>query len=81
MSDVDYLASILKGIVAFPESIQIDRVVDEKGVLLNVTLDRSDMGKVIGRSGNTAKAIRILMHAFGYAVRATISVKILEPNN
>ena len=81
MNDVEYLEAILKGIVTFPEEIKVEKTLDSKGVLLSLTISKNDMGRVIGKEGATAKAIRTLMHTYGYNVQASIFVKILEPVN
>ena len=79
MKDTDFLEYILKGIVSFPDDVSVDRGVDEMGVMLTVSLHKEDMGKVIGKQGATAKAIRTILNSFGYNVNAKISMKILEP--
>src|SRR5205085_12482270 len=58
---------------------KITRVVDEMGVLLTLDLNAEDMGKVIGRSGNTAKAIRTLLRVVGMKNNARVNLKINEP--
>lgn len=79
MPDKDFLKSIVCGLVEHQEDIVIDRKVDEMGVLLTLSLHREDMGKVIGREGNTAKAIRTLIRVFGMKNNARINLKINEP--
>lgn len=81
MNDVDYLSFLIKGLVSQPEEVVITRSTDEQGVLLTLSLAKADMGKIIGKMGNTAKAIRTLMHTFGYNAKEVIFVKILEPIN
>ena len=77
--DQDFLEFVVKGLVDHPESIKISRVVDEMGVLLTLDLNAEDMGKVIGRSGNTAKAIRTLLRVVGMKNNARVNLKINEP--
>lgn len=79
MNDVEYLTLVVKGLVSQPEEVRVERTTDEQGVLLTLSLAKGDMGKIIGKMGNTAKAIRTLMHTFGYNVKEVIFVKILEP--
>lgn len=79
MSDVDYLSTLLRGIVEYPEEVKIDRTTDEMGVLLSVNVSRNDMGKVIGKSGTKAKEIRSIMNSFGFIKKEKISVRINEP--
>ncbi|MEK7504828.1 MAG: KH domain-containing protein, partial [Patescibacteria group bacterium] len=59
--------------------IKIKRTVDEMGVLMSLDVHPDDMGKVIGRSGNTAKAIRILLRVVGMKNNARVNLKINEP--
>ena len=77
--DQDFLEFVVKGLVEHPEDVKINRVVDEMGVLLTLDLNAEDMGKVIGRSGNTAKAIRTLLRVVGMKNNARVNLKINEP--
>lgn len=70
---------VVKGLVEHPEEVKIGRTVDEMGVLLTLDLHPDDMGKVIGRSGNTAKAIRTLLRVVGMKHNARVNLKINEP--
>jgi len=76
----EYLQNLVGGLISFPEELKIERSVDEMGVLLTVKVSKPDMGKIIGKSGETAKAIRLLMNSFGWGSSEKVSVKILEPN-
>jgi hypothetical protein len=78
-SDVKFLDYVVKSLVDKPEEVKINRTVDEMGVLLTLTVDPVDMGKIIGRSGNTAKAIRILLRVVGMKNNARVNLKINEP--
>lgn len=73
---VDY---VVKAIVDNPDSVKVDRSVDEMGVLLTLSVHPDDMGNLIGRSGNTAKAIRTLLRIVGAKNNARVNLKILEP--
>ncbi|MDZ4226410.1 MAG: KH domain-containing protein [Patescibacteria group bacterium] len=77
--DQDFLEFVVKGLVEHPEDVKIGRTVDEMGVLLTLDLHSDDMGKVIGRSGNTAKAIRTLLRVVGMKHNARVNLKINEP--
>ncbi len=77
--DQEFLEFVVKGLVEHPEDVKINRVVDEMGVLLTLDLNTEDMGKVIGRSGNTAKAIRTLLRVVGMKHNARVNLKINEP--
>ena len=77
--DQEFLEFVVKGLVDHPEDVKINRTVDEMGVLLTLDLNAEDMGKVIGRSGNTAKAIRTLLRVVGMKNNARVNLKINEP--
>jgi len=77
--DQEFLEFVIKGLVDHPEEVKIGRTVDEMGVLLTLDLNPEDMGKVIGRSGNTAKAIRTLLRVVGMKHNARVNLKINEP--
>ena len=77
--DQEFLEFVIKGLVENPDDVKIKRVVDEMGVLLTLDLNAEDMGKVIGRSGNTAKAIRTLLRVVGMKHNARVNLKINEP--
>ncbi len=75
----DFLEYVVKAIVDEPSAVKIDRRVDEMGVLLTLRVASVDMGKVIGRDGNTAKAIRTLLRVVGIKNNARVNLKIEEP--
>ena len=77
--DQEFLEFVVKGLVEHPAEVKINRAVDEMGVLLTLDLHPDDMGKVIGRSGNTAKAIRTLLRVVGMKHNARVNLKINEP--
>ncbi|MEK7567898.1 MAG: KH domain-containing protein [Patescibacteria group bacterium] len=77
--DVAFLEHVVKSLVDAPDAVKINRTVDEMGVLLTLDVDPNDMGKVIGRSGNTAKAIRTLLRVVGMKNNARVNLKINEP--
>ncbi len=76
----EFLSIVLVGLVTYPKDVQVAQTVDEMGILLSVSVNREDMGKIIGKSGDIAKAIRRLMNGFGYLRRQKISVKIVDPS-
>lgn len=78
-SDQDFLEYVVKALVDNPQDVVVNRQVDEMGVLLTLDVHSADMGKVIGRSGNTAKAIRILLRVVGMKNNARVNLKINEP--
>jgi predicted RNA-binding protein YlqC (UPF0109 family) len=81
MNDTEqqFLEYIVKSLVEFPEAVKTSRTVDNLGVLVELVVAPADMGKIIGRDGHTAQAIRTIMKAFGKKHQANISVRIKEP--
>lgn len=77
--DQAFLDYVVKGLVDHPEAVKIGRSVDEMGVLLTLDVHPEDMGKIIGRSGNTAKAVRTLLRVVGMKNNARVNLKINEP--
>src|SRR3989344_1983471 len=78
-TDQEFLEYVVKMLVDNPSDVKVNRQVDEMGVLLTLDVNAADMGKVIGRSGNTAKAIRILLRVVGMKNNARVNLKINEP--
>ena len=77
--DREFLEYVVKTLVDNPNDVKIVRAVDEMGVLLTLDVNSQDMGKIIGRSGNTAKAIRTLLRVVGMKNNARVNLKINEP--
>lgn len=78
--DKEFLEYVVKTLVDNPSDVKIDRKVDEMGVLITLKTNPADMGKIIGRSGNTAKAIRTLLRVVGMKNNARVNLKIEEPD-
>ena len=81
MEDADkiFLEYVVKALVDNPNDVKIERTVDEMGVLITLAVNPADMGKIIGRMGNTAKAIRTLLRIIGMKNNARVNLKINEP--
>ena len=79
MEDKAFLEYVVKALVDNPNDVKIDRTVDEMGVLITMSVNPADMGKIIGRQGNTAKAIRTLLRVIGMKNNARVNLKINEP--
>ena len=77
--DTEFLSYVVKSLVDNENEVKIDRKVDEMGVLLTLSVARDDMGKIIGRQGNTAKAIRTLLRVSGMKNNSRVNLKIDEP--
>lgn len=77
--DQQFLDYVIKALVDNPNDVKINRTVDEMGVLLTLEVNANDMGKIIGRQGNTAKAIRTLLRVVGMKNNSRVNLKINEP--
>lgn len=74
--EVEFLSFIITTLTSDPNCFTIDRTVDDKGVFLHVTIDKAQAGRVIGREGKTATAIRQLLHGLGARNLTRYSMKI-----
>ena len=77
--DKEFLEIVVKAIVNNPNDVKVNRTVDERGVLLTLDINPNDMGYVIGRQGQTARAIRTLLKIVGAKNNARVNLKINEP--
>ena len=77
--DQVFLEYVIKALVDNPDAVKVSRKVDEMGVLHTLDVDPKDMGKIIGKSGNTAKSIRTLLRIIGMKNSARVNMKINEP--
>lgn len=80
MQDQDFVEYVVKQIVDNPDQVSVERSVDEMGVLITLKVAKEDMGKVIGKNGQTAKSIRILLRVIGSKNNARVNLKIVEPD-
>lgn len=78
-SDQEFLEFTVKALVDMPDAVSVTRSVDEMGVLLTLSVAPDDMGKIIGRDGNIAKALRTLLRVVGMKHNARVNLKINEP--
>lgn len=77
--DIEFLLSMVKAVVSNPDDVKAERTVDERGVLITLDVNPEDMGSVIGRRGQTARAIRTLLRVVGAKNNARVNLKINEP--
>lgn len=77
--DQEFLEYVIKALVDNPDSVRAVRSIDEMGVLLTLTVHPDDMGKIIGKDGATAKALRTLLRVIGMKNNARVNLKINEP--
>ena len=64
-TDKDFLEYAVKAHVDHPEDVIVERKIDEMGVLITLDVNPADMGMVIGREGQTAKALRTILRVIG----------------
>lgn len=78
-TDQEFVDYIVKAIVNHPGDVKTERTVDERGVLITLHIHPEDMGYVIGREGQTARALRTLLRIVGAKNNARVNLKIYEP--
>lgn len=80
MSTIDqqFVEYIVKSLVGSPDDVVVERIIDEKGVLLTLTVNPEDLGRVIGRRGSTAQSLRTLLRALGTKNSARYNLKIVN---
>ncbi len=80
MSEIDqqFIEYVVKSLVGNPDAVSINRTIDEKGVLLELTVDPDDLGRVIGKRGATAQSLRTLLRALGTKNDARYNLKIID---
>ena len=76
--DQEFIEYVVKSIVSEPDDVHIDRSIDERGVLLELTVNPDDLGRVIGKRGNTAQSMRTLLRALGTKDSARYNLKIID---
>lgn len=80
MSTIDqqFVEYIVKSVVGHPDDVVVERIIDEKGVLLSLTVNPEDLGRVIGKRGVTAQSLRTLLRALGTKNDARYNLKIVN---
>jgi predicted RNA-binding protein YlqC (UPF0109 family) len=80
MSTIDqqFIEYIVKSVVGNPDDVVVERIIDEKGVLLTLTVNPEDLGRVIGKRGVTAQSLRTLLRALGTKNDARYNLKIVN---
>src|ERR1700754_74799 len=76
--DQEFVEFVVKSLVSQPDKVQVERRIDEKGVLLELTVDPEDLGRVIGKRGATAQSLRTLLRALGTKNEARYNLKIVD---
>lgn len=75
-----YLRNIVIPLVQFQDAVQIERKTDDRGILLTLKVQKEDMGRIIGKGGETARAMRRIMRQYGNTRDQRISIKVYEPS-
>jgi len=76
--DQQFVEYVVKSLVGNPDDVEVERTIDEKGVLLTLTVNPDDLGRVIGRHGVTAQSLRTLLRALGTKNSARYNLKIVN---
>ncbi|MBI3305155.1 KH domain-containing protein [Candidatus Parcubacteria bacterium] len=77
--DLAFVEYVVKAVVDNPDAVEVNRKVDEMGVLITLKVHRDDMGQLIGRQGSTARSLRTLLRIVGAKHNARVNLKIEEP--
>ncbi len=75
----EFIEFVVKAIVDHPEEVEVTQTVDDLGVLITLKVNKEDMGKIIGKAGQTAKSLRVLLRMMGAKLDARYNLKIIEP--
>ncbi len=78
--DQQFVEYVVKNLVEHPDDVKVERLIDEKGVLLTLTVHPEDLGRVIGRRGSNASSLRTLLRALGAKNDARYNLKIVDNN-
>jgi uncharacterized protein len=76
----DFIDYVVRNIVDHPEEVEVTVNVDDLGVLVTLKVGKEDMGKIIGKAGQTAKALRVLLRMMGAKNDTRFNLKIVEPD-
>ncbi len=75
----EFIEFVVRSITSNPEELDVSQTVDDLGVLITLKVGKADMGKIIGKNGQTAKALRVLLRMMGAKHDARYNLKIIEP--
>ncbi len=77
--EVAFLEYVVKLMVSAPDEVLVTRTVDDLGVLITLKVGKDDMGRIIGKEGQTARSLRTLLRVIGSRNNLRVNMKILEP--
>ena len=78
MIEQQFVEYVVKQLVDNPDHVSVTRTEDDRGVLLELTVDPADLGRVIGRHGATAQSLRSLLRALGMKNDSRYNLKIVD---
>ena len=79
MPVTEYVTNVVKPILNHPECFNVSQKHDDMGILLSLDVHKEDMGLIVGKHGETAKAIRHLVRIVGMSAKQRVSIRINEP--
>lgn len=79
MAAKEFVEFVVKAIVDYPDQVDVSQTVDDLGVLITLKVSKEDMGKIIGKAGQTAKSLRVLLRMMGAKQETRYNLKIIEP--
>lgn len=77
--EIVFVDFVIRNLVEYPSDVHLEKIIDDRGILLKLTVNPLDLGRVIGKRGATADAIRLLLHALGMRNNAKYNLKIVDP--
>ena len=75
----EFIKTVLSMLVEDSDQLLVERKTDDLGILITVRVSEQDMGKLIGKNGQTIKAIRTLLRVIGGSANQRVNLKVLEP--
>lgn len=76
----EFIQTVLRMLVEDKDQLVVEARADELGILITVKVSERDMGKLIGKSGQTIKSVRTLLRVIGGASNERVNLKVLEPD-
>lgn len=74
----DLIKHVSQALVDLPEKVEVDEIVGEQTTVLQLKVDKSDLGKVIGKHGRTARAIRTILNGASTKLKKRSVLDIIE---
>ena len=78
MQQKELVEFIAKSLVDSPEQVEVREAEGEQGAVLELSVSREDLGKIIGKQGRTARAIRTLLGAVSAKTKKRVLLEIIE---